>query len=364
MLLTASTILDTLGNVEHFVRANLAMGVDHMVVFLDAPSADGQADVHRWLEAVPEVTVVRGGRDWWRGERPKGLNVRQRINANALVQVLADQPWASWVFHLDGDEVFAGDRRTLDALPPTTGAALLTPLEAVSQPEPEARPTLFKPLLEDGDLNLLHVLGLLDAPTNGAFFHGHVMGKSGIRPASGLRLTLHEAVDAEGSVAPRAEDPSLRVLHYDAISGAEFVRKWTAMLGAGPARFRRDRAPVAEALRTLVGKDLPAEAAERHLRRIYEVSTRDDVRTLDELGLLVRVDPAEGTHRPQPLTDGQRSALLDGLGRVAEEPKRGLDAEKRRGGAPTTGPGRARDDGTGPSGSRWARGVSRRRRDA
>ncbi|WP_110182680.1 glycosyltransferase family 2 protein [Nocardioides solisilvae] len=355
MLLTASTVLDRPANVEHFVRSNLALGVDHMVVFLDSPRAEGQDEVRAWLDSVPQVTAVPAGRDWWRGERPAGLNVRQRINANAVVRALADQPWASWVFHLDGDEVFAGDRRVLDALPATTAAAWLTPLEAVSEPDPPRRPVRFKRLLDDADLNLLHVLGVIGAPTNGAYFHGHVLGKSGVRPASGLRLTLHEAVDAEGGLAPRAEDPALRVLHYDAVSGAEFVRKWTAMLGAGPARFRPDRAPVAEALRALVGRDLPPEVAERHLRRIYDATTRDDVTTLDELGLLVEVDPARGGHRPAPLDEAQRAALEAGLARVAAEPKRGLDAQKRRtrSGAPAS-EGRP---------SRWARAVSRRRDD-
>ena len=77
------------------------------------------------------------------------------------------------------------------------------------------------------------------------------MGKSGVRPGSGLGLSLHGAVSPDGP-PPRHEDPRLRVLHYDAPSGEEFVRKWTAFAQAGPARYRPSRAPSARALRTLV----------------------------------------------------------------------------------------------------------------
>ncbi len=324
MLLTVSTVLDTRPNVEHFVRSNLAMGIDHMVVFLDSPGADGQREVREWLDSVPQVTAVAGDGSWWNGERPRGLNVRQRANANVVASVLADQPWASWLFHLDGDEVFAGDRVLLDSLPPETGAVWLTPLEAVSQLDPRGWPTKFKRLLEPDDLHLLEVLGMLSEPANRDYFHGHVKGKSGVRPSSGLRLTLHEAVHPDGQVAPRAEDPSLAVLHYDAVSGEEFIRKWMSMLGAGPAQYRQNRAAVADALRALVAKDLSPEVARRYLLRIYETTTRDDVATLDELGLLVHRDPTQGRHRPEPLTDQQQAALSDGLARMAREPKRHL----------------------------------------
>jgi len=322
MLLTVSTVLDSRANVEHFVRSNLAMGIDHMVVFLDGPGAPGQREVRDWLETVPQVTAVPCDRSWWNGERPRSLNVRQRANANIVASILADQPWATWVFHLDGDEVFAGDRAVLETVPQETGAVWLTPLEAVSQLEPQGWPTRFKRLLEPDDLHLLEVLGMLSEPANRDYFHGHVKGKSGVRPSSGLRLTLHEAVHPDGQVAPRAEDPALAVLHYDAISGEEFIRKWTAMLGAGPAQYRQNRATVADALRALVGKDLSPEAARRYLLRIYETTTQDDVATLDELGLLVHRDPTQGTHRPEPLSAEQQAVLADGLARMAREPKR------------------------------------------
>ena len=322
MLVTASTILDTPANVRRFVADNLAMGVDHMVVFLDDPLAPDQDQVADELSGHGQVTCVPTGRDWWAGHRPQGLNVRQRLNVNVALELLADREWAQWVFHIDGDEVVALDREVLAAVPADADAVWLTPLECVSQFSATERPTLFKRLLDDDDLNLLHMLGVLAAPTNSAYFHGHVLGKSGVRPGSGLRLTLHNAVTKSGDRVPRHKDPRLRVLHHDAVSGEEFVRKWTALLGAGPARFREDRAPTINALRTLTGKDIPAPIAEKYLRRIYEVTTEDDVTTLHDLGLLEEVDPGQGTHVPEPIAGSDRASLAERFAEVRDVPKR------------------------------------------
>ena len=322
MLVTASTILDTPANVRRFVADNLAMGIDHMVVFLDDPLAPDQDQVADELSRHGQVTCVPTGRDWWAGDRPQGLNVRQRINVNVALELLADMEWAQWVFHIDGDEVVALDREVLAAVPADADAVWLTPLECVSQFSATERPTLFKRLLADEDLNLLHMLGVLATPTNSAYFHGHVMGESGVRPGSGLRLTIHDAVKASGDRVPRHEDPRLRVLHHDAVSGEEFIRKWAALLGAGPARFRKDRAPTINALRTLTGKDIPAPIAEKYLRRIYEATTEDDVTTLHELGLLDEVDPGQGTHVPEPIAESDRAALAERFAEMRDVPKR------------------------------------------
>ena len=324
MLVTASTILDTPANVRRFVADNLAMGVDHMVVFLDDPSARDQDQIADELSRHRHVTYIPAGKGWWAGDRPQGLNVRQRINANVALELLADMEWAEWVFHVDGDEVVALDREVLASVPAGTDAAWLTPLECVSRFGATERPTLYKRLLDDGDLNLLHTLGVLSRPTNRAYFHGHVLGKSGVRPGSGLRLTLHDAVTASGDRVPRHEDTRLRVLHHDAVSGEEFVRKWTAILAAGPAKFRKDRAPTVNALRTLTGKNIPEPIAEKYLRRIYEATTEDDVTTLHELGLLEEVDPGLGTHVPRPIPDSDRATLAERIAEVRQVPKRGF----------------------------------------
>ena len=327
MYCTATTVKDSPENVAFFVRANLASGVDHMFVFLDAPREDGQAEVAAALDEHPRVTCIRTGKGWWAGDRPASLNVRQRINANWVRAVLAPYDWAEWLFHVDGDEVAALDHEALAAVPAGVDAVWLTPWEAVSEWETTGRPTRFKRLLDDPELNLLHVLGTLPEPTNQAYFHGHVLGKSGVRPGSGLGLTLHEGVSADGVRQPRHEDPRLHVLHYDAPSGQEFVRKWTALASAGPARYRPSRQPSARALKALLSSDLDPEVREKYLRRIYDLTTRDDVETLAELGLLVETDPVRGGHRPRELPAGAAEQLAQRVAELSAGPKAGYYVE-------------------------------------
>jgi len=340
MLLTASTIRDSLPNVRRFVAANLASGVDHMVVFLDAPKDAGQDEVQAELVAHPQVTCVPTGRTgWWLDDRPTSLNVRQRINANVVLHQLRDLPWAEWLLHIDGDEVACVDREVLAAAPATSGAIRLSTMEAVSQWHIEEMPTRFKRLLDEHDLNLLFRLGLIDNPSNASYFHGHIMGKSGVRPASGLQLTLHNAVDDSGRVVEAFTDPGLRLLHYDAVSGEEFARKWIALSTAGRAQYRADRGVTADALSALVKKDLGPELTAKYLRRIYEVTTRDDVETLAELGLLETCDPTQGQHVGRGLPQDAKDQLEARLTEVRPQPKRPFHAvEPPRGKPQDAGP--------------------------
>lgn len=329
MLVTATTVLDTPANVRRFVADNLASGVDHLVVYLDAPGAPGQDEVRAHLVQHPHVTVVATDRSWWHGDRPERLNVRQRINANVTLALLDGVDEVDWVVHVDGDEVVDVDPVALAAVPQGTPSLWLAPLEAVSTMHAPERPTAFKRLLHEDDLHLLAVLGVLDQPSNQAYFHGHVLGKSGVRPGSGLRLALHDAVTPGGAKVPREsryEHPGLRVLHFDAVSGEEFVRKWRTMTAAGPVALRPDRAPMVRALRRLVEMDLPDAVASTYLTRVYEATTQDDVETLEDLGLLVHVDPAAGRHRPTSFSPAAAARVEERLQELRTAPKRPFHA--------------------------------------
>lgn len=344
MLLTATTLRDSVANVRRFVAANLASGVDHMVVFLDAPQDTGQPEVRAELDDHPHVTCVPTGRSsWWLDDRPAGLNVRQRINANVVLDALRDLAWAEWLFHIDGDEVARVEPDLLAAAATAEPAVRLDTLEAVSQWHIDQPPTRFKRLLEQPDLHLLFTLGLIAEPSNATYFHGHIKGKSGVRPASGLHLTLHNAIDDAGRVVEGLRSPGLEVLHYDAISGEEFARKWMALSTAGKAAFRPNRGITADALGALVAKDLPPELREKYLRAIYERTTRDDVETLSELGLLESVDPATGGHTPRDLPEGALAELESRLQAAGGRPKRPFHVVERAAAGDAGKPARLRD---------------------
>ena len=316
MLVTVSTVKDTLPNIERFVRGNLAGGADHLFVFLD----DDVPDVEEFLHAHPHVTCVRTDDAWWRGERPTKLNARQRVNANTLRVLLRGVEGVEWLFHIDADESIQVDRAVLDAVPAELRVVRLAPLEAVSRRSWDEDPTWFKHPLDSDDLTLLHTLGVLDRPHNADYFHGHLHGKSGVRPALDIWLTLHQGVDQDRKRLPSFEHESLRLLHYESFSCEEFVRKWTALLSAGPvAGFRPAREPTAVALRTLLAKGLAEDQLAPFLMRIFERTTEDDFDTLHGLGLLTEVDPRQGTHQPASLPGREQVEEL--LTRVAPEPK-------------------------------------------
>lgn len=337
VLVGATTLLDTLPHVRRFVAGNLAGGLDHLVVFLDRPGADGQDEVGAFLDAHPQVTCVRAGKGWWGEERPRRLNDRQCTNANVVKHLVSAPGGVDWVFHVDGDEVVRLDRDTLAAVPAARPAVRLHPREAVARERWDGEPDLFKRELDDDDLALLQALGVLDEASNKAYFRGHVQGKSGVRPAARAWLGLHRVVDARGEEVDAASDERFELFHYESYSGEDFVRKWTAMVASGPsARFRPGRAATARGLRALVGKDLPPERLRAYLLEIFRRTRLDDVDTLRELGLLLETDPVAGERRPEPLPAAAATALHEGLERL-----RGVDKGEHLGppsGAPA-GPG-------------------------
>jgi hypothetical protein len=313
MLFTASTVKDSAAGLREFVARNLAGGVDHMFLFVD----DFDAAITAELNAHPHVTAIATGPTWWHAKRPRQLNARQRINANVAKVVLAPFPWAEWLFHIDGDECLQLDRSALADLPPEVGNVRAAPLEAVSRKKwPGRRVTHFKRMLETEELTLLQVLGLVDEPLNGHYFHGHCEGKSGLRPRMDRWLTLHDVHDAAQQLVPAGDAGKgefARLLHYESWSGEEFVRKWVNILGSGAkVSFRPAREPTAVALRALVDRDLPEKKLRAYLMRIFERTTEDDFETLLDLGLLEEIDPLAGGHRPEAL-GAERRAQLDAV---------------------------------------------------
>ncbi len=319
MLVTASTVKDTLPNLQRFVARNLAGGVDHLVVFLDA----GDPPVRAWLDEHPHVTCVRTDAHWWCGDRPEQLNVRQRINANVVRSLMTVLDPDGWTCHVDADEVVQVDRPRLDELGREVEVVRMAPLEAVSRQHWEGEVTHFKRLLPKDDLTLLATLGVIDKPHNKTYFHGHVTGKCAMRPSLERWHGLHNVVDADRQPLEPHSPAWAQVLHYESYSGEDFVRKWTSILAAGPlASFRPNREPTAVALRALIAKDLTEEQARSYLMRIFERTTEDDFETLRDLGLLEQRDPDRGAHTPEPLGDERRAALDTMLAGLSGQAKR------------------------------------------
>jgi hypothetical protein len=316
MLLSVTTVKDTVDHLRRFVEGNLAGGVDHLIVFLDAPGADGQPQAREYLEAQQRVTVVPAGRGWWGEQRPAELNVRQCINANVAGSVL-DQALGpdSWLFHVDGDEVVRLDRAELAALPDSQVSVHLAVREVASQQRWEGVPDLFKRPLGQDQLRTLQERGLIDEPDNRHFLHGHLQGKAGRRVGTPTWLTLHRVVDEEGRVVPADESDRLEVFHFESYDADEFIRKWVTMARSGPiAAFRPGRAALARRIVALVRDDsLSDEALRKELLVLYREHGQDDVEALAALGVLDQVDVRRPVGVLADVDPGLIAALRQGL---------------------------------------------------
>lgn len=288
VILSVTTLKDSVSNAEKWVRRNLGCGIDHLIVVVDGP----QPELEAMLGAHPHATVVRGDAEWYADAPSELLNDRQIVNAALTCRLLAGLPWAEWVFHLDGDEVALVDRADLAALGADCRAVRLSTLEAVGTLHPVGDPTSFKRRLGANELKLLTMLGAIPEPSNAVYFRGHRFGKPGVRPSLDHAIGVHHVIDREGNQVEPALAPGLRLLHYESFSGDEFVRKWSALLGSGGHLGQRgQRRSVAGSIRTLLGLGLGEAETRAFLYRLYERLCEDDVGLLERLGVLVEVDP-------------------------------------------------------------------------
>ena len=321
LVTSVSTIKDSVANVSRFVDGNLAAGVDHLFVFLDGD----QPEVRDHLADRPEVTVVTTDAAYWGRRVPQNLNVRQIVNANLVNSLLAPFPWVAWLFHIDGDEVLHVDRERLMALDDER-AVRLRPLEAISRWHWDGEVDLFKRPLDKGTLCLLHQLGIIAEPDNRAYYRGHVIGKCGLRPDNDLDMRIHDAWLPDGEPVPFLRDDWLELLHYETHSGDEFMRKWSkAPSATSRVRTRARREQQTAAVRALFAlPDVEPDVRERLVHELYDKSFRDDVETLQEMGLLVTHKAASEHHTPVPLSEDRRAPMQSWLDALLRLDKRFL----------------------------------------
>lgn len=285
MITTVSTVKDDLARLQRWIDRNMAAGVDRMLVFVDDRDDEQTTAL---LNARPGVVAVDAG-TWWGDDFPAKLNARQRINANAALSVVRAIDPTGWMFHIDGDEVVHLDKERLLGLDDDVEAVQLAPLEALSQWEwQDDEVTLFKRLLSDAELNLLHLLGRLERPENNAYFRGHTAGKAGLRLSSDAWLEIHRVVDDTRTPIAAHRASWLQVLHYESHTLEEFVRKWSNHATSGHRLVARPgRRRLASAMTAKGWDEWPAEVADQVRRDLFAATALDDREGLERLGLLV-----------------------------------------------------------------------------
>lgn len=318
MITTVSTVKDDLARLQRWIDRNMAAGVDRMVVFVDDRDDDRTVAL---LNALPGVVAVDAD-TWWGAKFPARLNARQRINANAALSVVREHDPQGWMFHIDGDEVVHLDKERLLTLADDIVAVQLAPLEALSQWEWRGDDvTMFKRLLTDGELNLLHLLGKLERPDNSAYFRGHTAGKAGLRVTSDGWLQIHRVVDDEMTPVAMHRAPWLEVLHYESHTLEEFVRKWANHTTSGHRLMARpERRRLASAMTAEGWAHWPADVADDVRRELFAATALDDREGLERLGLLVAPDLPEVTVAPA-VDDPHLDEIREGLVALASTDK-------------------------------------------
>lgn len=314
MITTVSTVKDDLPRLERWIDRNLAAGVDRMLVFVDDRDDTETASVLNARHGVVAVDATT----WWGDDFSPKLNARQRINANAALHVVREADPRGWVFHIDGDEVLHLDKERLLLLADDVEAVLLSPLEALAQWEwPNDEVTVFKRLLADEELNLLHLLGRLERPDNNAYFRGHTVGKAGLRASTDAWLDIHRVVDDSRIPVDARRAPWLQVLHYESHTLEEFIRKWSNHITSGHRLVARsERRRLASAMQAEGWKEWPAEVADEVRRELFAATALDDREGLGRLGLLVTPAMPEEPFAPAP-SDPHRDQIEQHLAALA-----------------------------------------------
>ena len=151
MLFTASTLKDSPANVRFFVAANLASGVDHMFVFLDAP-ARARAAGGRRTPGRPSAGHLHPDRPraWWADERPPASTCGSGSTPTGRARCSSRSPGPSGSSTSTATRSPARPRRRWPRSRPSIDAVWLRPVGGRQRVDPaRTRPTRFKRLLED-----------------------------------------------------------------------------------------------------------------------------------------------------------------------------------------------------------------------
>lgn len=314
-IVTVSTIKESPEAASRFVRRTLESGVDHMIVFLDAP----QPRVRTLLEESPQVTVVRTGANYWLGDRPSMVVDRQMVNANLACQAVAVSGQVKWLFHIDADEALHFDRAELLAI--DAPSVRFKTREAVARRRwRDGEPRLFKRIPTEAELHTLVALGHIPEADVDHVFRGHSLGKSGVRPYEGIRFRVHTAYEAPDRELETVIPPDMHLLHHETSSYDDFLARWRDYRPATAARRPFKDKRLGAAFFHVADNPRLTEAERDHLLHgLFDARVADDLRTLRRFGIVVR--RPRSRNRSQPLSDETVRMLAGELARLGTEDK-------------------------------------------
>ena len=292
-----------------FVAANLASGVDHMFVFLDAPKEPGQPEVAAALADHPHVTCIPTGRGLVAG-RPAGQPERAAADQRELGSRRARAVRLG--------RVAVPRRRRRGRAPRPRGPRRGTSGRSTrSGSRPGRRSASWthrsgRPASSGSSTTRTSTCCTCSARRRpdqpGVLPRPRAWGSPGCGPGSGL--APHPArggLRRRRSASRGTRTPALRAALRRALGRGVRPQVDGARPGRSGALPRRP-GTVGAGARAWSSSDLPDGDPEKYLRRIYDLTTRDDVELLADLQLLVEHDPMRGGHGPAAVPRGRGRA--------------------------------------------------------
>ncbi len=215
-----TTVRAPLDVCESFARHYRSIGASHVHLFHDDPQVASIVE----LDGVSNVICDDA---YWKGKRPGGLEMRQRINAtNAKLTTHVD-----WLMHCDIDELchgFQSISAVLGAQADATAGVTVSSLEAVYVTPPDQDQIFSTPYFKaffgrDGRFKAYaaeaaEYFGDIAFASKCGFW-GHVQGKSFIRTAVDIgKMPLHHKGERSDGWDMRVPTTDIVLRHYDSSS--------------------------------------------------------------------------------------------------------------------------------------------------
>jgi len=265
-----------------FTAHHLALGLDEMHLYLDAPNREFEALAARHSRIKLRHCDAANRQNLHARERPKDHRERQVINANHAYR----GTHCDWIAHIGVDEFLirpAMLRHTLTQAAPEVQVVSVRNAEQVSlrgDAPYSVLGGLFRKPFDAGDARITKICGEA-APYLVRGLSAYAHGKSFYRVGAGLTLGLHQPLPRKIWWQPdnpaRKWAPRVGLLHFDAVNKAHWLRKMAARLDSagkqktGHNAGRTQQVAIANGL-------VPTEVkAERLYRMTRHISVRQIV---------------------------------------------------------------------------------------
>lgn len=242
-----ATIRASLRESLSFVNYHLNIGIDHLVLFFDAPE-DEAIETLKSNERVTCIPCDTSFRQANGASPTDSIETRQIRNANLGLKILRDLGF-DWIIHMDVDELLYPDVpihsffEGLDQHIKVVRFKILEALpDALEYHHPFSEISTFKVPVSNKRQFIAKLLGCSGAFYQGEYFRGHTASKSAVRTSAEIgTMGLHLPYGIANKELKRIKTEDVMLLHFDGCGFNNWKLKWERRLdGSARATHMRD----------------------------------------------------------------------------------------------------------------------------